>query len=135
LRVLFDTNVLVAAFATEGLCARLLFRANRREFDLFMSPAISREFKKAMEIKIGLSPEEVREALLLLEEATKTEDPAKRNIRVSSVLRDESDHAVLEAALACRAEFIVTGDRELLDLKDFRGIKIVAPRDFELLFE
>ncbi len=71
MRVLFDTNVLVSAYATEGLCARLLMRANRREFDLFMSPAIRSEFKKALATKIRLSPEEVREALLLLEEATR----------------------------------------------------------------
>jgi putative PIN family toxin of toxin-antitoxin system len=135
LRALFDTNVLVSAFVTEGLCARLLIRANRREFDLFMSPAIRKEFEKALEIKIGISPEEIRAALLLLEETAKTEDPARRNIRVSGVCRDEADHAVLEAALACRAEFIVTGDRDLLDLGEFRRIRIVTPREFELLFE
>jgi putative PIN family toxin of toxin-antitoxin system len=134
LKALFDTNVLVSAFVTEGLCARLLIRANRREFELFMSPPIRREFEKALEIKIGLSPEEIRAALLLLDETAKNEDPAKRNIRVSGVCRDESDDAVLEAALVCRAEFIVTGDRDLLELGKFRGIRIVAPREFELLF-
>jgi putative PIN family toxin of toxin-antitoxin system len=135
LRALFDTNVPVSAFATEGLCARLLSRANRREFDLFMSPAIRKEFEKALQAKIGLSPEEIREARLLLEETAKAEDPARHNIRVSGVSREESDNAVLEAALACRAEFIVTGDRGLLGLREFRGIRIVAPREFELLFE
>ena len=134
MKALFDTNVLVSAFVTEGLCARLLIRANRREFKLFMSPPIRREFEKALEIKIGLSPEEIRAALLLLDETAKNEDPAKRNIRVSGACRDESDHAILEAALACGAEFIVTGDRDLLELGKFRGIRIVNPREFELLF-
>jgi predicted nucleic acid-binding protein len=41
---------------------------------------------------------------------------------------------VLEAALARRAEFIVTGDRDLLDVGEFHGIKILTPREFELLF-
>ena len=135
MRVLFDTNVQVAAFATEGLCARLLMRANRREFDLSVSLAIREEFKRVLNAKIGLSPEETETALTLLDETAKAVDPAKQNIRVGGVLQDESDHIILEAALAFRAEFIVTGDRELLDLKDFRGIKIVAPREFELLFE
>lgn len=135
MRAIFDTNVLVSAFVTEGVCAKLLIRANRREFDLFMSPAILEEFKKALEIKIGLSREGVRPALLLLKETSKAADPTKDNIRVSGICRDESDHSILEAALACRAEFIVTGDRDLLDLGEFRKIKIVTPREFELLFE
>lgn len=135
MRVLFDTNVLVSAFATEGLCARLLLRANRGEFDLFISHAIRREFEKTLGAKIGLSPQEIRAALLLLEEIAKTEDPARRDIQVSKVCRDQSDHAVLEAALACRVEFIVTGDRDVLDLGEFQRIRIVTPREFELLFE
>jgi putative PIN family toxin of toxin-antitoxin system len=134
-RAVFDTNVLVSAFAAEGLCVRLLIRANRREFDLFISPAIRKEFESALKGKVGLSPEEIREALLLLGEAAKTCDPAKRNIRIIGVCRDEADHAVLEAALAGRAEFIVTGDKDLLDLKEFRKIRIVTPREFELMFE
>ena len=135
MRAVFDSNVLVSAFVTEGLCARLLIRANRREFVLFVSPAVLKEFKKALEIKIGLSREEVRSALLLLKETTKAADPAKDNIQVSGICRDESDHSILEAALACRADLIVTGDRDLLDLREFRKIKIVTPREFELLFE
>jgi putative PIN family toxin of toxin-antitoxin system len=134
-RAVFDTNILVSAFAAEGLCARLLIRANRREFDLFVSPAIRKEFETALKKKVGLLAEEIQEALLLLEEAAKTCDPAKRNIRVIGVCRDEADHAVLEAALACRAEFIVTGDKDLLELKGFRKIRIVTPREFELMFE
>lgn len=135
MRAVFDTNILVSAFAAEGLCARLLIRANRREFDLFVSPAIRKEFETALKKKVGLLAEEIQEALLLLEEAAKTCDPAKRNIRVIGVCRDEADHAVLEAALACRAEFIVTGDKDLLILKEFRKIRIVTPREFELMFE
>jgi putative PIN family toxin of toxin-antitoxin system len=134
-RAVFYTNVLVSAFAAEGLCVRLLIRANRREFDLFISPTIAKEFESALTRKVSLSPEETREALLLLGEAARTCDPAKRNIRVIGVCRDEADHAVLEAALACRAEFIVTGDKDLLELKEFRRIKIMTPRELELMFE
>lgn len=135
MRAIFDTNVLASAFATEGLCARLLIRANRSEFDLFFSRAIRIELASVLERKIGLSPGDIREALILLGEVAKTSDPDKKNIRISGVCRDESDHAVLEAAVACRADFIVTGDADLLGLGEFRGIKIMTPREFELLFE
>ena len=135
MKALFDTNVLVSAFATEGLCCRLLTRANRREFELFISLAIREEFKRALKNKIGLSSDEIQEARLLLEETAKTAIPAGGRIRLSGICRDEPDHAVLEAALACRAEFIVTGDRDLLGLSEFQGIRIVTPREFELLFD
>ena len=135
MRAVFDTNVLVSAFATEGLCARLMIRANRREFDLFFSSAIRTELESGLERKLGLSPQEIREALALLEEAAKDVDPAKGNIRITGVCRDKPDHAILEAAVASRAEFIVTGDRDLLGLKEFRKIRILTPREFELMFD
>jgi putative PIN family toxin of toxin-antitoxin system len=134
-RAVFDTNILASAFAADGLCVRLLIRANRKEFEPFFSPAIRKEFETALKKKVGLSAEEIREALLLLGEAAKISDPSERNIRVFGVCRDETDHAVLETALACQAEFIVTGDKDLLDLKEFRNIRIVAPREFELMFD
>ncbi len=135
MRAVFDTNILVSTFAADGLCVRLLIRANRREFELFFSPAIRKEFETALKRKVGLSAEEIREALLLLGEAAMNCNPSERNIRVFGVCRDETDHAVLEAALSCQAEFIVTGDKDLLDLKEYRNIRIVTPREFELMFD
>lgn len=135
MRAVFDTNVLVSAFAAEGLCARLLIRANRREFELFISPAIIREFRSALVKKIGLGLDDVRQAIMLLEEVAESIDPDPRTARITGVCRDHSDHAILEAAVAARAEFLVTGDRELLDLKEYGGVRILNPREFELLFD
>ncbi len=135
LRAVFDTNVLVSAFAADGLCARLLVRANRGDFHLVVSPGILGELAGALDKKVGLSPREAREALRLIREVADVVDPSRRNIRVGGVCRDETDHAILEAALASRADFLVTGDRELLALEIFRKTRILSPREFELLFE
>jgi len=91
--------------------------------------------ESGLERKLGLSPQEIREALALLEEVAKDVEPAKRNIRITGVCRDEPDQAILEAAVASRAEFIVTGDRDLLGLKEFRKIRILTSREFELMFD
>jgi putative PIN family toxin of toxin-antitoxin system len=48
MRVVFDTNVLVAAFLTEGVCSVLLTRARRKEFELFLCPVILDEFRKVL---------------------------------------------------------------------------------------
>lgn len=134
MRAVFDTNVLVAAFATEGLCSKLLHRANRKNFELFLSPFILREFTETLEKKIGLPHIEIEGAKEILMEVLKSLDPKNCGIEVSGVCRDEDDNQVLACAIACKAEYIVTGDKDLLTLKTYNKIKIVSPREFELLF-
>jgi len=53
---------------------------------------------------------------------------------VQSVCRDPGDDAILACALEARADYLVTGEVDLLELKNFEGIRIVNPRDFEMLF-
>jgi putative PIN family toxin of toxin-antitoxin system len=132
MRAVFDRNVLVAAFATEGLCATLLRRARRGDFRLVLCPVILQEFQRVLNRKLAASPEEVREALGLLEEAGElvTPEPAA----MPRVCRDRADDAILACALAARAEFLVTGDNDLLGLRTFQRIRIIRPRDFETFF-
>ena len=72
MRVVFDTNVLIAAFLTEGVCSKLLVRARRREFELFLSTD---------------------------------------------------------------ADYLVTGDQDLLVIDPYGRTRIVTPRNFENIFE
>lgn len=132
MRAVFDTNVLVAAFATEGLCAALLRRARRGDFQLVLCPVIVEEFRRVLRRKLAASPDEIRETLGLLREAggLVTPEPAA----IPRVCRDRADGAILACALAARAEFLVTGDDDLLGLRTFQEIRIVRPRDFEALF-
>jgi predicted nucleic acid-binding protein len=53
---------------------------------------------------------------------------------VQSICRDPDDDLILACALEARADYLVTGDADLLDVKIFKGIQIVTPRNFELLF-
>ncbi len=73
MRAVFDTNVLIAAFATEGLCATLLRRAPKGQFQLLLFPIILQEFQRVLRRKLAASPGEAREARgLLLEGWTST---------------------------------------------------------------
>jgi putative PIN family toxin of toxin-antitoxin system len=59
-----------------------------------------------------------------------------RNIKLSVITKDPPDNEVLIAALEGEADYIVTGDADLLELKSYKGIKIVLPSEFlELLGE
>jgi len=55
MKAVFDTNVLIAAFLTDGLCAKLLLRARRNEFSLILCPFILQEFQKFLQVKIKSS--------------------------------------------------------------------------------
>jgi uncharacterized protein len=54
---------------------------------------------------------------------------------VSGVCRDPDDDPILSCALSAEADYLVTGDLDLLELKEFHGIRILAPAAFELHFE
>ncbi len=131
MRAVFDTNVLIAAFLTEGLCAKLLLRANRGEFALISSPFILKELREKLAGKLRCPQDEVREAARLVSEIGLVVDPAAEGVVINGVCRDRDDDNVLAAAVASGADFIVTGDRDLLEIKRFKGVRILSPKEFE----
>ena len=132
MRAVFDTNVLVAAFVTEGICSKLLTRGRKKEFDLIICSVVLQEFERVLIKKLSATRNEARNALQIVSEAIcGVVHPLQS---VQSVCRDPDDDAILACALEARADYLVTGDVDLLELKVFKGIPIVTPRDFELLF-
>ena len=132
MKAIFDTNVLVAAFLTEGVCAKLLGRARRKQLNLVISPFIVKEFENVLLKKFSASKEQIRTATKLISEAAQI---VSHESMVSGICRDPDDDQILSCALSAEADYLVTGDMDLLELKEFHGIKILTPGAFELLFE
>jgi putative PIN family toxin of toxin-antitoxin system len=132
MKAVFDTNVLVAAFVTEGVCAKLLGRARRKQLNLVISPFILKEFENVLLKKFSASKEQIRTAAKLISEAAQIVSHASM---ASGICRDPDDDQILSCALSAEADYLVTGDSDLLQLKEFHGIRIVTPAAFELLFE
>ena len=132
MRVVFDTNVLVAAFLTEGVCSTLLVRARRGDCELILSTDIIQEFEQILRRKFLLSQSEISQVRKVLVEATK--EVFQRVKPITPVCRDPDDDRILACASEAHAEYIVTGDEDLLVLKRYGAIHIVKPRDFESLF-
>ena len=132
MKAVFDTNVLVAAFVTEGVCAKLLGRVRRKQLDLVLSPFILKEFENVLLKKFSASKEQIRTASHLITEAAHI---VSHTSVVSGVCRDPDDDQILSCALSSEADYLVTGDLDLLELKEFHGIRILAPAAFELHFE
>ena len=132
MKAVFDTNVFVAAFVTEGVCAKLLGRARQKQLNLVISPFILKEFENVLLKKFSASKEQIRTAAKLISEAAQTVSHASM---VSGICRDPDDDQILSCALSAKADYLVTGDKDLLELKEFHGIRILTPAAFELLFE
>jgi len=135
LKVLFDTNVLISAFLTDGLCSKLVLRANKGEFELYTCPIILNEFEEKLRTQFSLTKAEIKEALTLIKEISLTVNPIESNVEVKGVCRDKDDDMVLTCALTAKVDFLVTGDRDLLIIGVYQGINIISPRAFELLFD
>ncbi|MBW6485820.1 MAG: putative toxin-antitoxin system toxin component, PIN family [Syntrophobacterales bacterium] len=132
MKVVLDTNVLIAAFLTEGICAKLLTRARRRDFDLVLCDGILQEFKRVLKKKFAASPHETSEAKTILSEAT--QEILGQTDSITPICRDSDDDLILACAREAVADYLVTGDADLLVLKNYEGIRIVTPKEFEKLF-
>ncbi len=133
MKALFDTNMLLAAFLTEGVCAKLLTRARKQQFNLITCPFVLHEFERILTKKFSATKLEKENALALITEAA--QDIVQPSETPFGACRDKDDDNVLACALEAEADYLITGDKDLLHLKVFRGIRIITPRDFELLFD
>ena len=128
----FDTNVLIAAIVTEGLCSKLLHRARAGEFSLISCPFILKELRGILSKKFGLSQEDIALTIELIREAVHR--VIDHRIKITDICRDGDDDNIIACAVAAKADYLVTGDLDLLAIKRYQNIKIITPRDFEALF-
>jgi putative PIN family toxin of toxin-antitoxin system len=126
-RVFLDTNVIVAAFATRGLCADV-FRLVLAEHELLVSAALIEEVTRTLTKKIRVPDPVVREIVAFLRAAgSPVESPPKRP---PAGVRDPDDAVILGDALSGGAHVLVTGDKDLLVLGEVGALRILDPRGF-----
>ena len=126
MKVFVDTNVLVSAVATRGLCADVL-REVFSSHELVVSQQVLDELGRTLRLKFRVESEIVEEYIRFLE----TNATIARPGSLSGVeLDDRDDLAILGAAAASGARVLVTGDRELLELARVRSLRILSPRGF-----
>jgi putative PIN family toxin of toxin-antitoxin system len=127
-RVVLDTNVYISAILFGGNCEEILRLANLGSFDLLLSKDILLEIKSVLKNKFNWTRKQVTTTISYLKDIA-TE--IKPDISLDIVHDDPSDNKVIECALAGKAHYIVTGDRNhLLPLKKYKNIKIISPAEF-----
>jgi putative PIN family toxin of toxin-antitoxin system len=125
MKVFLDTNFLVSALTTRGLCAEL-FEVVLQSHELLTSDPILRELKRILPGKLGQS-EEITEGFINLLRThailVTTEHPLPS-------LPDPDDEPIVASAIAGSANIFVTGDKALLELQSIEQLPIVSPRKF-----
>lgn len=126
MRVFLDTNVLVSAFASRGICADLL-ELILLEHDLVVGQTVLHELRRALRDRIRLPAARSAEIVeFVSDEAVVVVEGS----RPADAKVDAADALVLGEARSGRAEWFVTGDAALLKLGSPEGLEIVSPRQF-----
>lgn len=126
MRVFLDTNVLVSAFATRGLCADL-FRHVLAEHELVLGEVVVTELLRVLRDRIRLPKQVLHDVETFLREYETIPKPAKPH---EIDIRDPDDAWIIASAVAGRADVIVTGDDDLLSLDKRSPIPVQTPRQF-----
>ena len=128
LRAVADTNILVSATIAKGNQYELLKRAKLGRFQLVLSPQIIAELKGVISrAKFGFSNEQVE---AVVKQIISISEIAITKTMVNVIKNDPPDNRIIEAAVDGKADYIVSGDKDLLRLKKFKGTKIVTSRKF-----
>ena len=126
MRVFLDTNVLVSAIATRGLCADVL-REVFSSHELIISEYLIRELEGVLAEKFKLPADIIEEYIWLLHQDTILSDEADSP---PIQLNDNTDMPILGAAILAEADVLVTGDLELQNLGRVGELLVLSPRGF-----
>lgn len=125
MRLVFDTNVIVAGLVSHGLCHEIV-EANLPDHTAILSRVLWDELVAKLGDKFGLAVRDLPLLDLYHRHTTWVEPIAL----AKPVCRDADDDWVLATAIAGQAEAIVTGDGDLLELRTYQGVLILTPRQF-----
>ena len=127
MKVVFDTNIFISALVIPGGQAEKAIRRITEGKDaLLISKPIIGEILSVLSRKFSRDSEALSRVAVFLSDLATIVHPAKR----IHVLADEADNRVIECAVGGRADAIVTGDKEMLDLKEYLRIRIISLKEY-----
>src|SRR3989338_6444618 len=136
LKLVLDTNIIVSAFFWEGNEAELFRKIEQGKAKLYITIDLLKEIEEVIKRpkfnevmrKADLTPDKIMQKIVSLSHLV-----IAPKITVK-VCRDEKDNKFLECAKSAKADYLISGDEDLLSLKEYNGMFIVRTwRIFELL--
>jgi len=126
MKVFIDTNVLVAAFTTRGLCADVL-RVVLAEHELVSSTQVIDELQRVLRDKLKVTKAQINDVLRFVRDHAEITEPKSPAPWPKS---DADDQWIVAAAIESGSDVLVTGDREILDISGRVTMEILDPRRF-----
>ena len=130
MRTVLDTNVLVSSVISTGVPHEIVVKGFSSGYQIVVSVATLTEFRNTplkYPEKFQINEGDVQQEVETIRYFAEFVDPDEE---ITAVEDDPDDDKFLEAAVAGNVDYIVSGDRHLLDLDSFQGIEIVEPRAF-----
>jgi putative PIN family toxin of toxin-antitoxin system len=128
--VVIDTNVVISALNFGGNPKAVLELARKNRIRNITSHFVINEVEKVLTQKFGWQMEVTREVLNDFQNFSQVVKP----LETLAVISYPPDNRILECAVAGRADYIISGDHHLTDLKAYDRIKIVTPTEFLAIF-
>ena len=127
-KVVLDTNILISAIVFGGKPRQVLEAAIKGQIQLVLTEDIMKETRGVMEGKKFQYPTEITD--LIIHELEALAEIAKPKERITTIEKDLEDNRVLECAQESQADFIVSGDKHLLEIQNFKGTNILTTANF-----
>jgi uncharacterized protein len=128
MRVVIDTNIFVSSFFG-GNPRKIIDLWKEGEITLCLSDAILDEYIDVL-ARLGMKDEKEIEELLSLFSGSYNILFTQKTPKIQIIKNDPDDDKFIECAVALKAEVVITGDREVLEVGEYKGIRILTPRSF-----
>jgi putative PIN family toxin of toxin-antitoxin system len=126
-KVVFDTNIFISAFAIPGsLAEKAMLKIIEGVDILVISKEIISEVLSVLSLKFSRDREGLSHVAVILSELGELAKPTQK----ISIFKDDPDNRILECALHGKADAIITGDKEMLRLREYSGIKIISLKEY-----
>ena len=126
-RVVLDTNIYISSVFWLGKPHQIVGLAIDRKIEVFASPQILEELESVLKRDFLEDHEFIESQIALILEYAKIVKPLNT---IQAVKDDPDDNKIIECAMTAKANYIVTGDLHLLNLKEFNRIKILKADEF-----
>jgi putative PIN family toxin of toxin-antitoxin system len=127
MRVVFDTNIFISAFAIPGsLAERAILKVIEGGDILIISRDIIHEVLSVLSSKFSREKEGLSHVAVILSELGELVKPTQK----INIFKDDADNRVLECAIHGQADVLVTGDKEMLHVREHKSVRIISLKEY-----